>query len=371
VASKPIAVAVAGVGNCASSFVQAVTAAKEGTLGTAGVAHPYLGGYGLEDISVVAAFDVDARKVGRDLADAIRAMPNCTSNHVNVSATGVRVLPGPVGDGVPPVLSGTVEVCEESGFATFERVADGLRASKADVLVNYLPTGSRMAVSGYAGAALDAGVAFVNCNPELIANDASWQERYRKAGLPLLGDDIRSQLGATRIHQTILDLCRAVGAVPGRTYQLNHGGNTDFLNMREPARSASKKRSKEGAIGSVLPVAAEYAAGPAGYVQFLGDQKVAYIRVEGQLLFGSPFSMELRLQVEDSPNSAGVVIDAVRAARIALDRGHGGVVTDACPYLFKSPPERFPESEVTARFDAFGRGTPLNGKAAVRLADSQ
>lgn len=378
--SRPIAVAIAGVGNCASSFIQAIAAARAGNLGTTGVAHQYLGGYEVADITVVAAFDVDSRKVGHDLADAIRAMPNCTSNHVAVPPTGIQVLPGPVSDGVPQALSGMVQVCGQSNSATFEQVAAALRESKADMLVNYLPAGSRVASTGYAQAALAAGIGFINCNPELITNDPDWRDRYRKADLPLLGDDIRSQLGATRVHQVILDLCHAVGAVPSQTYQLNHGGNTDFLNMRDPSRAASKKRSKEGAIGSMLPDAAEFAAGPAGYVPFLGDQKVAYIRVDGQLLFGAPFSIELRLQVEDSPNSAGVVIDAVRAARIALDRGYGGVVTDACPYLFKSPPERFPEDEVTARFEAFCAGMPANGHpaapgapaaAAMPLAGSQ
>jgi myo-inositol-1-phosphate synthase len=374
-ASKPIAVAVVGVGNCASSFAQAVAAGQAGTLGTAGVAHPFLGDYGIGDIDIVAAFDVDARKVGRDLAEAITAMPNCTSNHVSVAPTGVVVRPGPVADGVPARLAATVEVCDEAMACTGEKVTAALRESDAEVLVSYLPTGSRLATACYAEAALSAEVGFINCNPEPVAGDPAWRARFAKSGVPLLGDDIRSQLGATRVHQAILDLCQAVGVVPSRTYQFNHGGNTDFLNMSEPARAASKKRSKEGAIGALLPAEAAFAAGPSGYVSFLGDQKVAYIRVEGSLLLGAPFSMEVRLQVEDSPNSAGVVLDAVRAARIARDRGQGGAITDVCPYLFKSPPERCADQEATLRFEAFGRGADMpDGQpvtAATRPGDSR
>jgi myo-inositol-1-phosphate synthase len=373
-APEAIAVAITGVGNCASSFVQAVAAAWAGTLGTTGVAHPALGQYGAGDIDLVAAFDVDARKVGRDLAEAITAMPNCTTNHVRVEPTGVTVMAGPVLDGVPAGLAATVEVCDESATATFDQVTKVLRESRAEVLVNYLPTGSREATAGYAEAALSAGVVFVNCNPEQIATDPAWRARYQQAGVPLLGDDIRSQFGSTRVHQAILDLCRSVGAVPSSTYQLNYGGNTDFLNMREPARAATKKRSKEGAIGGLLPAEAEYVAGPSGYVQFLGDQKVAYIRVEGQLLLGAPFSLEMRLQVEDSPNSAGVVLDAVRAARIARDRGLSGAIGEVCPYLFKSPPERSDDQDGTAVFEAFAAGPQENGAQpleATRLAETR
>jgi myo-inositol-1-phosphate synthase len=263
------------------------------------------------------------------------------------------VSAGPVEDGVPHHLSEVVEVADEARAATVAGVAGILRRAQADVVVNYLPTGSWAATKAYAQAALDAGAAFVNCNPERVGTDPYWQGKYQVAGVPLLGDDIRSQLGATRVHRALLELCRSVGAVTDRTYQLNFGGNTDFLNMSEPSRAASKRQSKERAIAGLVPADGQYGAGPAGYIQHLADEKVAYIRVEGHLLLGMPFSIETRLQVEDSPNSAGVVVDAVRAAKTAADRGLAGVIAAACSYLFKSPPELCDDRIALESFERF------------------
>jgi myo-inositol-1-phosphate synthase len=353
VAARPIRVAIVGVGNCASSLVQCVTAARAGALGDAGVAHPSVGGYGLSDLSFVAAFDVDKRKIGHDLSVAIRAAPNCTTEYVMPEPGGVLVSAGPLEDGVPAHLTTIVDIAGEVRGITVADVTDVLRTSGAEVVVNYLPTGSWAATNAYAQAALDAGAAFVNCNPERIATDPQWQERYAAAGVPLLGDDIRSQLGATRVHRALLDLCRSVGAITDKTYQLNFGGNTDFLNMFEPARASSKRRSKEGAIASLIPADAQYGAGPAGYIQYLADEKVAYIRIEGRLLLGMPFTIETRLQVEDSPNSAGVVLDAVRVAKTALDRSESGAITEPSSYLFKAPPVLCEDGIALARFEAY------------------
>lgn len=351
--AREIRVAVVGVGNCASSLVQTVASARAGALGDAGVAHPTVGGYRVEDLTFVAAFDVDKRKIGHDLSAAVLAAPNCTTAYLTPPPSDVEVSPGPLEDGVPAHLDGIVQVADEVTGVGAEQVTEVLLRSRAEVVVNYLPTGSFAATQVYAAAALAAGAAFVNCNPERVGTDPQWQDRFAAAGVPLLGDDIRSQLGATRVHRALLELCRQVGAITDRTYQLNFGGNTDFLNMHEPSRAAAKRRSKEGAIASLIPTDAQYGAGPAGYVQFLADQKVAYIRVEGRLLLDMPFTIETRLSVEDSPNSAGVVLDAVRIARTAADRGEAGAIVAPSSYLFKSPPELCDDSLALARFEEY------------------
>jgi myo-inositol-1-phosphate synthase len=330
-----------------------VTAARAGTLGDVGVAHPVVGGYRVENLSFVAAFDVDKRKIGYDLSAAILASPNCTTSYLTLPPSDIMVSPGPLADGVPDHFADIVDVSDEVNHVGIDDVTEVLRRSGAEVVVNYLPTGSLAATNAYAEAALAAGVAFVNCNPERIGTDRQWQERFAAARVPLLGDDIRSQLGATRVHRALLELCERVGAVTDKTYQLNFGGNTDFLNMFEPSRAVSKRRSKEGAIASLLPAGAQFGAGPAGYIQYLADEKVAYIRIEGRLLLGMPFTIETRLSVEDSPNSAGVVLDAIRVAKTAADRGQSGVIAEPSAYLFKSPPELCDDSVALARFEEY------------------
>jgi myo-inositol-1-phosphate synthase len=352
-----IRVAIAGVGNCASSLVQAVTAARLAP-GGPGVAHPRVGGYEIADIEFVAAFDVDERKAGHDLADAIVAQPNCTTSYLPVPPTGVLVGVGPVEDGVGPLTASLVRVADAARTACFDDVSQTLLAARADVLICYLPVGSAKATAGYAGAALTAGTAFVNCNPELVATDPEWQERFAERGVPLLGDDIKSQLGATTLHRMLIDLCASRGAVIDRTYQLNVGGNTDFLNMRDPERAASKRASKMSALRSRLGEDAEFGAGPSDYVPHLADRKVAHISLEGRSLLGMPFSIEAKLTVEDSPNSAGIAVDAVRAAKVAADRGIKGPVHDVCGYLFKTPPQPTSDAVADELMSRFARDEP-------------
>jgi myo-inositol-1-phosphate synthase len=350
--SRSVRVAIAGVGNCASSLVQAVTAARAGIDGP-GVAHPQLGGYGVADIEFVAAFDVDERKVGQDLSAAIGSAPNCTTSYVDVPFLGVDVSCGPLLDGTGSLTSSLVHVAEESSRATFADVSSALAQAEADVLINYLPVGSAKATAGYAGAALAAGVAFVNCNPEAIATDPSWQRQFAEAGVPLLGDDIKSQLGATTLHRTLIELCNSRGAVIDKTYQLNVGGNTDFLNMLDPGRAATKRASKMAALQARLDDGTDVGAGPSDYVPHLRDRKVAYIKLEGRSMLGMSFAIEAKLEVEDSPNSAGVAVDALRVAKIAVDRRIGGPVNSACAPLFKIPPVQYADAEAAEEFSRF------------------
>jgi myo-inositol-1-phosphate synthase len=329
-----------------------VAAAAAGSDGP-GVAHPRLGGYGVEDLTFVAAFDVDERKVGQDLAAAISSEPNCTTRYAEVPVTGTLVSCGPLADGVSALTSPLIRVAKTAHTVTFDDVGSVLKAAAPDVLICYLPVGAKAATIGYAEAALAAGVAFVNCNPEPIASDAEWQQRFAASGIPVLGDDIKSQLGATTLHRTLIDMCRSRGAVIDQTYQLNVGGNTDFLNMLDPSRSASKRASKVAALQACLSDVTLVAAGPSDYVPHLSDRKVAYIKLEGRSMLGMPFVIEAKLEVEDSPNSAGVAVDALRAAKIAADRGIGGPVDGACALLFKTPPVSCADAEAAAQFSMF------------------
>jgi myo-inositol-1-phosphate synthase len=344
-----IRVAVAGVGNCASSLVQAACDDSGGI----GIPRPLFGGYGVADFTFVAAFDVDDRKVGLDLSKAILSPPNCTSTYVEVPLADVTVECGPLADGIGPLTRDLVPIAGAAASVRFDDVAQTLRATAADVLISYLPVGSAEATAGYAGAALDAGVAFVNCNPERIATDPSWQRKFADAGVPLLGDDVKSQLGATTLHRMLIDLCTSRGALIDRTYQLNVGGNTDFLNMRDPGRAAAKRASKMSALEARLGADTQFGAGPSDYIPHLADRKIAYINLEGRSLLGMPFSIEAKLEVEDSPNSAGIAIDAIRAAKTARDRGIGGPVHDACAYLFKIPPTPHADPEAEALITRF------------------
>ena len=350
--TSKVRVAIAGVGNCASSLVQAVTAAREMST-SIGIMHDQIGPYSARDIQIVAAFDIDGRKVGSDLAVAIHAEPNCTTRYYDVPTTGVTVRCGPLADGIGTLTAPLIKVVPEANSITVPAVAEALGEAEVDVLVCYLPVGAAKATASYAAAALQAEVAFVNCNPELIASDPAWQQLFTERGVPLLGDDMKSQLGATTLHRMLIDMCSSRGAIVDRTYQLNVGGNTDFLNMRDPQRAASKKTSKMSAIGARLSDAAEFGAGPSDYVPYLDDHKVAYISLEGRSLLGMPFTIEAKLAVEDSPNSAAITIDAVRAAKVARDRGLAGPINDACAFLFKTPPEPCSDTEAARRIDQF------------------
>ena len=340
-----IRVAVVGIGNCASSLVQGLEHYREGANDMVGLMHWEMGGYKPSDIKVVAAWDVDQRKVGLDVAEAIFAKPNCTAIFApNVQATGTVVKMGAVLDGVAEHMDEyaadrTFVVANDAQPSRADIVAE-LRASGAEVLMNYLPVGSQQATEFYAECALEAGVAFVNNIPVFIASDPVWAKKFEDAGVAIIGDDIKAQLGATIVHRVLTDLFAKRGVKLDRTYQLNTGGNTDFLNMSNRQRLTSKKISKTEAVQSV---AAERLAdenvhiGPSDYVPWQNDNKVCFLRMEGQLFGGVPMNLELRLSVEDSPNSAGVAIDMIRCAKIARDRGLKGVIDPASAYFCKHP----------------------------------
>ena len=349
-------VAVVGVGNCASSLVQGVEFYRHAEEDSPpGLMHSTLGGYHVGDIEFVAAFDVARGKVGYDLARAIFADPNNTEKFAQVPDTGVIVARGPTLDGIGRYLRDIVEPADEEPID----VAQVLRAAETDVLVSFLPVGSDHATRWYAEQALAARCAFVNCIPSFIASDAAWQARFAAKKLPLIGDDIKSQVGATIVHRVLANLFRQRGVRVDRTYQLNFGGNTDFMNMLERERLASKKVSKTRAVtsqlGALLPEA-DVHIGPSDHVPWLTDRKCAYIRLEGTTFGNVPLNCEVKLEVWDSPNSAGVVIDAVRCAKLALDRGIGGPLVGPSSYFMKSPPVQFTDDEARTRTEAFIRG---------------
>jgi myo-inositol-1-phosphate synthase len=357
VPTSPIRIAIAGVGNCASSLVQGLAFYREACEAQAvpGLMHVRLGGYHVRDVEVCAAFDVAHGKVGRDLAEAIAAPPNNTVRFCDAPPSGVRVERGPTLDGFGRYLADGVAESE----APAVDVAASLERARAQILVSYLPVGAQRATEYYAEQALAAGCAFVNCIPVFIASDAAWRRRFEARGLPLIGDDVKSQVGATIVHRLLTTLFQERGVRLDRTYQLNFGGNADFLNMLERDRLRDKKISKTQAVTSQLdaPLPAEAVhVGPSDYVPWLGDRKWCYIRMEGTTFGNVPLNAELKLEVWDSPNSAGVVIDAVRCARIALDRGLGGALIGPSSYFMKSPPQQFRDEEARRRTDAFVRG---------------
>jgi len=349
-------VAIAGVGNCANALVQGVTfyADAPDDEVVPGLMHPKFGPYRVRDIEFVAAFDVDADKVGLDLADAIWAGQNDTFRFADVASAGVTVQRGPTLDGLGEYYR---EVVTESSAPVVD-VAAALRASGAQVLVCYLPVGSEDAVRAYAQAALDAGVAFVNALPVFIASDPVWAEKFRAAGIPIVGDDVKSQLGATITHRVLARLFEERGLVLDRTYQLNVGGNMDFKNMLERKRLESKKISKTQSVTSNIGATLEprnVHIGPSDHVPWLEDRKIAFVRLEGHGFGNAPTSLEYKLEVWDSPNSAGVVIDAIRAAGMALDAGIGGPLEAASAYLMKSPAVQYSDPvarELLERFIA-------------------
>ncbi|MGE3784156.1 MAG: inositol-3-phosphate synthase [Alphaproteobacteria bacterium] len=352
-----IRVAIVGVGNCASSLIQGIEFYR-GVTGESpipGLMHLDLGGYHVGDIECVAAFDIARGKVGCDLAEAILAPPNNTARFASVPPTGIEVLRGPTHDGIGRYLR---DVIVESP-APVDDVARTLRASGAEVLVSYLPVGSEKASRWYAEQALAAGCAFVNCIPVFIAKNAEWRDKFHRRGLPLIGDDIKSQVGATIVHRVLANLFRDRGVRLDRTYQLNFGGNSDFQNMLERERLQSKKRSKTDSVTSQMIEKlsdAEAHVGPSDFIPWLSDRKWCYIRLEGTTFGEMPLNLELKLEVWDSPNSAGVVIDTIRCAKLALDRKIGGALIGPSSYYMKSPPEQFTDYEAGARTDAFIRG---------------
>lgn len=374
-----IRIAIAGVGNCASSLVQGIahyTAIRKAGEEPAGLMHPVLGGYGVDDIDVVAAFDVDARKVTRSLEEAIFAAPNNTKVFCDqLPKSGVMVQMGPVLDGVAPHMRNypphqTFVVSDAKPV----NVAQALRDSGAHLLVNYMPVGSQQATEHYAKACLEAGVGFVNCVPCFVVSDRVWADRFQTAGLPCVGDDIKAQVGATITHRMLAKLFNDRGVRIDRTYQLNTGGNADFLNMLNRDRLASKKLSKTEAVQSQLDVPLEsdnVHIGPADYVPFQKDNKVCFLRLEGTGFGGVPLNLELRLSVEDSPNSAAVVVDAIRACKLALDTGHAGPVDAACAWCMKHPPQQMTDVAAKSAIEAFASDAAKRlkqGSSATRRA---
>jgi myo-inositol-1-phosphate synthase len=359
--SSKIRVGIVGVGNCASSFVQGLTyyANAESNEPVPGLMNVDVGGYHIADVEISAAFDVNARKVGRDVAEAIWADPNNTFKFTDVRPTGVKVARGRTLDGLGIYLRDDIEESQEREA----NVAEVLHESRTDVLVSYLPVGSQKASEWYAEQALEAGCAYVNCIPVFLASNPEWRRKFEKAGLPIIGDDIKSQVGATIVHRVLANLFRERGVRVDRTYQLNFGGNADFKNMLERERLHSKKISKTQAVTSQfdVPLAPEQIhVGPSDHVPWLTDRKWAYIRLEGTTFGGVPLNAELKLEVWDSPNSAGVVIDAVRCARLAMDRGIGGALIGPSSYFMKSPPQQFTDSEARARTLAFIEGETVS-----------
>ena len=347
-----VKVAIAGVGNCANSLIQGVTFYADAAAGDVipGLMHNRFGPYAVSDIEFVAAFDVDALKVGVDLAEAMWASENGTYRFAEVAATGVIVQRGPTLDGLGTYYR---EMIDESDAPQVD-VAQTLRDSGADVLVCYLPVGSDEAAKFYAQAAIDAGVAFVNALPVFIASDPVWAAKFADAGIPIVGDDIKSQLGATITHRVLARLFEERGLVLDRTYQLNVGGNMDFKNMLERTRLESKKVSKTQSVTSNVEAqlnSRDVHIGPSDHVPWLEDRKMAFVRLEGHGFGNAPTSLEYKLEVWDSPNSAGVVIDAVRAAKMALDAGLGGPIEAVSAYLMKSPPVQLPDPVARQRLD--------------------
>ena len=357
-----VRLAIVGVGNCASSLVQGLEhykgAERDSTV--PGLMHVDLGGYHVGDVEVVAAFDVDAKKVGRDVSEAIYSEPNNTIRFADVPPTGVIVQRGPTLDGLGHYYRETIE---ESDAAPVD-VANALRRAEAEVVVCYLPVGSEEAAKHYAQAALDAGVAFVNCLPVFIASDRTWAQRFVAAGVPIVGDDIKSQVGATIVHRVLTKLFEDRGVKLNRTYQLNFGGNMDFMNMLERERLVSKKQSKTQSVQSQMRKQLDKRdihIGPSDHVPWLEDRKWAQIRLEGQAFGDVPLNIELKLEVWDSPNSAGIVIDAIRCAKLALDRGVVGPLIGPSAYFMKSPPVQFSDEAAREMVEEFILG---NGRSA-------
>jgi myo-inositol-1-phosphate synthase len=352
-----VRVAIVGVGNCASSLVQGVEYYRDADSRSRvpGLMHVQFGPYHVRDVEFVAAFDVDAKKVGRDIAEAIGASENNTIKICDVPPTGVMVQRGPTMDGLGEYYRNIITESDDRPVD----VVEALRNSRADVLVSYLPVGSEDADHYYAQCALDAGVAFVNALPVFIASDPGWARKFTEAGVPIIGDDIKSQVGATITHRVMAKLFEDRGVELLRTYQLNVGGNMDFMNMLERSRLESKKISKTQSVTSQIPHEMERAAvhiGPSDHVPWLDDRKLAFVRLEGKAFGDVPLNLEYRLEVWDSPNSAGVIIDAIRAAKIARDRGIGGPVLSAASYLMKSPPQQYGDDVARDLVDKFIRG---------------
>lgn len=350
-----VKVAIVGVGNCASSLVQGIEYyrnAREDQF-VPGLMHVNFGGYHIRDIKFVAAFDVDANKVGKDISEAVFTPPNCTIKFSDVPQIGVDVVKGPVLDGLGKYLKPVIPIDPTQQPVDVAKV---LEETDADVMISYLPVGSYEASRYYAEQAIKAGVGYINCIPEFIVSGKDWAKRFEAAKLPCAGDDIKSQVGATILHRTLARLLIDRGVKLEESYQLNIGGNTDFLNMLEEERLSSKRISKTEAVASQVPYEVPLRIGPSDYVPFLKDNKVCYIHMRGRKFGDIPLTVDVKLSVEDSPNSAGVVIDAIRAVKLALDRGIGGPLIGVSAYFFKHPPIQLSDTEAKQAVEDFIAG---------------
>lgn len=341
-----IRVALVGVGNSASALIQGTQYYKDAKENTTvpGLMHVNFGGYHIRDMKFVAAFEVNKDKIGKDLSEAIFTKPNCVVKIADVPHLNVKVSSAPIMDGVAPHMREVFNVYDEKAEGSTD-VVQVLKDAKAQVLVNYLPVGSREATRFYAQCAMDAGCAFVNCMPEFIASNKDWAKKFEQAGLPVLGDDIKSQVGATILHRSLVRLCLDRGVIVDETYQLNLGGDTDFLNMTVEERLKTKRVSKTEAVTSLVPYELPTRIGPSDYVHFLNNKKICYITLKGRKFGDRPITINAKLEVEDSPNSGGVVIDLIRAAKIALDRKITGSLLSMSSYAFKHPPIQVPDPQ--------------------------
>ncbi len=367
-----IKIGIIGVGNCCSSLIQGIeyySCSKDGSgiIDSTGLMHWEISGYKPYDIEVVTAFDIDKRKVGRDISEAIFKFPNCTTKFCVVPWKDVKVRMGRVLDGISPHMkkydkNHTFVLSDEKELSKKEIIGI-LKESRTEVLLNYLPVGSEIATAYYADCALEAGCAFINCIPVFIASDETWENKFKEKSLPIIGDDIKSQLGATILHRTLAELFKKRGVKLEKTYQLNIGGNTDFLNMLNRDRLESKKISKTEAVQSVLSKRLDndnIHIGPSDYVPSQKDNKVAFVRMEGRLFGNIPMNVELRLSVEDSPNSAGIVIDAIRCCKLALERKIGGALYSPSAYFMKHPPRQYNDDDAYKMVEEFVDGKREN-----------
>jgi len=352
-----IRVAVVGVGNSASALIQGVQYYKDAKEDSSvpGLMHVNFGGYHIRDVRFVAAFEVNKNKIGKDLSEAIFTEPNCCAKFADVPDLAVKVSAAPVLDGVAPHMRETFTVYDEGEVEPVD-VVETLKEAKAEILLNYLPVGSRNASRFYAQAALDAGCAFINCMPEFIASDQGWAKKFEERGLPIAGDDIKSQVGATILHRNLARLCVDRGVIIDETYQLNLGGDTDFLNMTVEERLKTKRISKTEAVTSLVPYDLPTRIGPSDYVPFLGNRKICYLWLKGRKFGDRPLTIQVKLEVEDSPNSAGVVIDIIRAVKLALDRKIAGQLLSMSSYAFKHPPIQVPDSLAKQSVEEFIQG---------------
>ncbi len=333
-----------GVGNSASALVQGIQFYRgvERDANVPGLMHVNFGGYHIRDVKFVAAFDVNRDKIGKDLSEAIFVKPNCAEKFAEVPNLGVKVSPGKILDGVAEHMRKPFNVYDDEEYKSID-VLETLKEAEAQILINYLPVGSHDATRFYAQSAIDAGCAFINCMPEFIASDPVWAGKFEKKGLPVAGDDIKSQLGATILHRSLARLCVDRGVIIDETYQLNLGGDTDFLNMTVEERLKTKRLSKTRAVTSLVPYELPTRIGPSDYVPFLGNKKICYLWLKGRKFGDRPLTVSVKLEVEDSPNSAGVVIDVIRAVKLALDRGITGQLLSISSYAFKHPPIQVPD----------------------------